>query len=132
MSDIQKYIKAIRKRMACSCIQKNQFLQDFEMAVCQFQTETNASYEQLISHFGTPEQIADEFMETLGLEAINRYQRRRRNTLILVIVFLTVILFSLGYAIYYFYTGTGDESKSEITTTIYEPEPTPENFLEEK
>lgn len=130
MNDIQKYIKAIRKRMACFHARKSQFLQDFEVEVRQFQTETGAGYEQIISHFGSPEQVAAAFMEALDREEINRYQRRRRNVLILIIVVLLIVLSGVIYSFYYYYQHAIYESKTVIETVIYAPDPAPDDFTE--
>ncbi len=128
--DIQKYMKAIQKRMACFRVRKKQFLRDFELEVCQFQTNTGANYEEIISHFGKPEQVAKSFMDALDQEEVNRYQLFRRNIFVLIIIVLLLVLSGVLYSFYYYYQHAISESETEIETIIYLDEAPPEGFTE--
>lgn len=125
---IKRYIKAIRKRMACSSILKSQFIQDFENDILRYQSENSASYHQIVEHFGSPEQVASDFMEALDPSDIKRDSLHSKKIYWIVICMLIIVLLVLGYTFYYFYTHLGDESKSEITTIIYTDEPPPDEF----
>lgn len=125
---IKKYIKAIRKRMACSSVLKSQFIQDFENDILRYQSENSASYNQIIEHFGSPEQVASDFMDVLDPSETKKDSLHSKKIYWIVLCSLAIVLLVLGYTFYYFYTTLGTESKSEITTIIYTDEAPPDNF----
>ena len=89
---IKRYIKAIRKRMACSNALKSQFIQDFENDILRYQSENSASYNQIIEHFGSPEQVASDFMDVLDPSEIKKDSLHSKKIYWIVLCSLIIVL----------------------------------------
>ena len=125
------YLHSIKKQITCSSVLKRKFLSDLETELRQFTEETNADYAQVVNHFGSPEQVAADFMDSLETEVFQDSGQRQKNIFLLIIAVLCLLLISLSYFFIRFYNATGDESKSEIVTVIYTDDEVPENFWDE-
>lgn len=122
------YLHSIKKQITCSSVLKRKFLSDLETELRQFTEETNADYAQVVNHFGSPEQVAADFMDSLETEVFQDSGQRQKNIFLLIIAVLCLLLISLSYFFIRFYNATGDESKSEIITFVYPEEPAPDDW----
>lgn len=122
------YLHSIKKQITCSSVLKRKFLSDLESELRQFSEETNADYAQVVNHFGSPEQVAADFMDSLETEVLQNSGQRQKHIFLFIISVLCLLLFILSVIFYQFWVHSGDESKSEIITFVYPEEPAPDDW----
>lgn len=122
------YLHSIKKQITCSSVLKRKFLSDLESELWQFSEETNADYAQVVNHFGSPEQVAADFMDSLETEVLQNSGQRQKHIFLFIISVLCLLLLILSVIFYQFWVHSGDESKSEIITFVYPEEPAPDDW----
>ncbi len=122
------YLHSIKKQITCSSVLKRKFLSDLESELRQFSEETNADYAQVVNHFGSPEQVAADFMDSLETEVLQNSGQRQKHIFLFIISVLCLLLLILSVIFYQFWVHSGDESKSEIITFVYPEEPAPDDW----
>ena len=79
---IRQYLKETKKNVACSAKRKRAFLAQLEAGLRELAQETDeVTMEQLTEAFGTPQQQAQSFMETLDAKEIALWKRWTRKRL---------------------------------------------------
>ncbi|MCH5191558.1 MAG: hypothetical protein J1F23_05270 [Oscillospiraceae bacterium] len=72
-NEIKKYIKETKSLLFCDSKTLKSFLKDFENDVVDFADDNGvADIQQIIEHFGTPDQVARGFFETTNLRKIKK------------------------------------------------------------
>lgn len=122
------YLHSIKKQITCSSVLKRKFLSDLESELRQFSEETNADYAQVVNHFGSPEQVAADFMDSLETEVLQNSGQRQKHIFLFIISVLCLLLLILSVIFYQFWVHSGDESKSEIITFVYPEEPASDDW----
>lgn len=89
--DIEKYLEEIKKNLVCSAAQKKTVINDLRNSIYDYVDETKATdIEDIYSHFGQPEDIAEQFVSETG----GKYLKKSlsvKNVLIAAIVALFTI-----------------------------------------
>ena len=119
---LRKYDKKIHSIIPRNYPHRQEILSSIRQDITSYFSEYPAvSYEDIIEHFGTPEEMALSFVETLSMEDIISHTRRQRKIHILfvsILVGLGTILLAL---IVYFYLGIQASPVSiDETIIIYE------------
>lgn len=104
VNSLSGYYREIRSWLPCSRKQKEQILGRFRDSVQAYLDENpGADFEQIRSHFGTPEQIAGTYVEELGTAELLRSLRVRRRVLTIIAATAAFVLVSwlcsVGWAI---------------------------------
>lgn len=126
----KKFLSAVSKGIVCSPKMKKQFLNDLSSSIEDFQKYSDEEC-SVAEHFGTAEQIALDFMETVDPTEVQLYEKisiAKQRGVILGSILITIALIST--TLNYYFNGANTES-SEITTVIYAEDPAPDNFLTE-
>lgn len=79
-----QYLREVKKRIPCSGSQKTEFLYQLEAEViyyCEDHDDVNLAV--LTKHFGTPEDVANEFLAELGVTAVNKVNTAKQHILII-------------------------------------------------
>lgn len=126
----KKFLSAVSKGIVCSPKMKKQFLNDLALSIEDFQ-KFSGEESSIAEHFGTAEQIALDFMETVDPNEIQLYQKKSAIKSRIIIGGCFLVIVALISITMDFYFNRGDPSKSEITTVIYAEDPAPDNFLED-
>lgn len=126
----KKFLSAVSKGIVCSPKMKKQFLNDLALSIEDFQKFSGGEC-SVTEHFGTAEQIALDFMETVDPNEIQLYQKKSAIKSRIIIGGCFLVIVALISITMDFYFNRGDPSKSEITTVIYAEDPAPDNFLED-
>ena len=88
---IRQYLKETKKNVACSAKRKRAFLAQLEAGLRELAQETDdLTMEQLTEAFGTPQQQAQSFMETLDAKEIKKAFGWKKVVLIGVIAALLI------------------------------------------
>lgn len=102
--DIRKYKRTTKRLLVCPKDYRQQFLNDMERDLRQFMEENpSAGYSDIVAYFGTPEELAQTYLDNIPQEELikYRYKRRYQITLSLAIVIALSIIVSL-YLFYEF------------------------------
>lgn len=126
----KKFLSAVSKGIVCSPKMKKQFLNDLALSIEDFQ-KFSGEESSIAEHFGTAEQIALDFMETVDPNEIQLYQKKSAIKSRIIIGGCFLVIVALISITMDFYFNRGDPSKSEITTVIYAEDPAPDNFFED-
>ena len=98
-NEIKKYLKEIRSLLFCDSKTLKGFLKDFENDVTNFADDNGVTdMQQIIEHFGTPDQVAREFFETTDLRKIKNRLQVKRYILCGVLVALLVWAIAVTFA----------------------------------
>lgn len=90
-NEIKKYIKDIRSLLFCDSKTLKSFLKDFENDVINFADDNGVTdMQQIVEHFGAPDQVARGFFETTDLRKIKKRMQVKQYILcgVLVAVFV--------------------------------------------
>lgn len=87
--EIDNYIKNVGKNLLCSRELKKRYLRQFEAGVCEF-IESNgiSSMDEVIAHFGEPEDIAKNLMSYTDVSKMRRAISWKK----LIIAFLAIAM----------------------------------------
>lgn len=86
-NDFKKYYTSIKKNLSCSFNMKSVFIKDLDDRVSDFlEDNPNATMENIIENFGTPEEIAKSF------DKDNEYYKRKARYRLLIEIALLVLL----------------------------------------
>lgn len=126
----KKFLSAVSKGIVCSPKMKKQFLNDLALSIEDFQKFSGGEC-SVTEHFGTAEQIALDFMETVDPTEVQLYEKIsivKQRGLALGSLLIIIVLISITLN---FYFNGANTARSEITTIIYAEDPAPDNFLED-
>ena len=90
------YISEIKKQLCCDRKAKKQFISDLQNTILEYrEANPNATFDELIAHFGTPETIARDFLENAE-EYRSRESKNKKALRITLIALLTALLIFVG------------------------------------
>ena len=93
---IRQYLRETKKNVACSAKRKRAFLAQLEAGLRELAQETDdLTMEQLTEAFGTPQQQAQSFMETLDAKEIKKAFGWKKIVLIAVIAIVLIWLIAV-------------------------------------
>jgi len=97
-TELQLYYKDVSKRLLCKRKVKRRFLQDFKNGVREFiENHPDATPQEVRAHFGTPEEIAGEFLASLQSNEVKRALDWKR--VLLIGLGIALLLLALYIAI---------------------------------
>lgn len=100
-NDILRYRRSLKKQLRCGPLTRKKLLDRFGGSLAPFLEENPApGYEQLVSAFGPPEEMAAVLMESVSAKEQARYQTGRK--LIQILAVLVAVLF-LAFVLYVFF-----------------------------
>ena len=93
---IRQYLREVRKEVRCSAKRKRAFLAELETGLREFAQEApDLTMEQLIDAFGTPQQRAQDFMETLDAKEVKKAFTWKKAVVIGLIAIVLIWLIAL-------------------------------------
>lgn len=100
-----QYLREVKKRIHCSHSRKTEFLCQLEDEVDFFCEEHDGSnLTSLSERFGSPDDIAREFLDELGLQAVSSSNRKRQHILYFAVsILMTIAVFVAVVEIYTYY-----------------------------
>ncbi len=118
-ADVKRYLRQVRSWLPCSRKLKNRIMGQIHSSVSAYAEQTpGADFDRLQIHFGTPQQIASAYVESMGTDTLLRDLRIRRKIVSIVAgtmaAVLAVWILFAGSAMYDFwchehgYTVIGD------------------------
>ena len=89
-----RYLKAVKRKIHCSRSLKTEFLCQLEDEVCLYcDDHHDADFSSLAERFGTPEDVAKDFVSELGDSAVTWYAavKERLSYLVAAIIILAIV-----------------------------------------
>ena len=133
---IHDYLRQIDKEMTCSKKKKKQFLKRLQNDMEEFaeEEETTLTKSELEEHFGTPQSIAESFLETEPYSEVKRtFDHKKAMRVFVIAICVVIFVVLIGYLVY------DRQKKAEfengyVVTTLYEevegtPSPTPKGTI---
>ena len=97
----KEYYNAVKRNICCGSKNKSEFLDDFSDKLSDYIDENpKADIDELIKNFGSPEEIADSFMQTLDEDEIQKAVRKKK--IIITIAVCCVILLAVAVTVTFF------------------------------
>ncbi len=93
-SQLNKYYRAVSRAIVCDRKQRSDFLKELKIAVSEYIAAENADMDMVTAYFGTPEEIANSFIENCDTAAV----RKRLDIRKYLLAFLVVVL--LAYLVF--------------------------------
>lgn len=94
--DFMRYYKRIRRALLCKRKLKNKFLGDLKNSVSLYLAENStADIAELTAHFGSPEEIAENFAADMGIDYRRQLKRRRIVTAVLLGMVAVIMVFTV-------------------------------------
>jgi len=79
--DVKKYLRSVKKLLHCPRTQRNEFLRQLETNIYFFISESEVEdMEEVIKEFGSPEEIAQNFLDECNSKAVSRSIRFKQMT----------------------------------------------------
>lgn len=120
-SQLKQYYKQINSYIPKKYPHRQEIIASIHQDISSYVSEhPNISYEDIIQHFGTPEEMTLSFAESLSLEDIVSTSHKQRRIHIIFISISIVFLCVLTTLIFYFYLVIKSSPVSiDETITIY-------------
>lgn len=131
-SEWKTYARALSRQLHCPKAKKKALLEDTRRLAEDYLAENpGGGHDGLTAFLGSPEELAQSYLEAMGPEA-ERYRRHRRLALVLLCAATAAIV--VGSVLYCIYLGNkwlDVEITREETIIIYEPVPAPTEGVEQ-
>ncbi len=112
--ELNKYLKQIKKRLVCKGAQRKAFVASFEDNLEEYlKANPKADFAQLQNDMGTPEEIADAFLENESASRIKRcivLSNLVKSVIAVLLLVLTIFIANELIEIYQACNGFGIES----------------------
>ena len=96
--DINQYIKEIKQNIICDFKTRKKFISDIKNSIYDFvECENSTSIDDVYHHFGTPQQIAKEFILNADVKKIKR--RMNFTKVVFVGVIIAIVLWATAVTI---------------------------------
>lgn len=121
-SNLKRYYKQINSYIPRKYPHRKEIISSIHEDISSYVLEhPDISYEDIIEHFGTPEEMTLSFAESLSLEDIVSTSHKQRRIHVIFISIVIVFLCVLTTLIFYFYLVIKSSPVSiDETITIYE------------
>ena len=88
-NDIKKYIKYVKKIIPIHSKDKKEFIQLLTQKIIEFSnTQPNCTYQNIIDEFGSPNEVAGSYIETLNSDEIIKKLNKKK----IINIFISVII----------------------------------------
>ena len=88
-----QYLQEVKKRIHCSHSLKTEFLCQLEAEVIYYcEDHDNVNFSVLSEHFGTPDDIANDFLSELGMGVNSNANKPKQYVLYLAVALLFIII----------------------------------------
>ena len=97
---LKSYIQAVKRLLTCPKSYRSGFLADMEHDIRQFLLENDSvSYPDVVSNFGTPQELAKLYLENVPPEELASYsaKKKRRFGIAFILLVLTITMASHIY-----------------------------------
>lgn len=93
-----RYLKSLKKQILCPSSIRNKIISDFTENLAFFIDENpNASYEELVKHFGSPEEVSNSFLLSIDTDELTlRMEKTQKKKHIVLITCIIAILLLIG------------------------------------
>lgn len=123
---LRKYIRQTKQLLNCPRDYRRQFVADLQESLAKFIAENDSVNESdIISYFGTPDELAQTYLDGIPQEELSAYKRKRK--LRIIIVFLVLIL-SSGITVSYLSYEAYVSNKGKLIYIEETVEPSKENI----
>ena len=100
--DIRKYKRTTKRLLVCPRDYRQQFLNDMERDLCQFMEENpSAGYSDIVAYFGTPEELAQTYLDNIPQEELIKYKYKKKYQIALSLTILITVCFIISIFLYY-------------------------------
>ena len=100
--DIMKYKRTTKRLLVCPKDYRQQFLNDMERDLRQFMEENpSAGYSDIVAYFGTPEELAQTYLDNIPQEELIKYRYKKKYQIALSLTILITICFIISVSLYY-------------------------------
>lgn len=96
---VRRYMRAVSRKLICSKTTRSKLLDGLQPELSAYST---LSYDELCAKIGSPEQIAEQLMESVSEAEISAAKRNRQFIIAVVLGILIVLLLTL--TVYYIHT----------------------------
>lgn len=115
-AELTPYFQRVRNRLSCSKKYQNEQMQKIFRAAEEYAQENpNATLEEVEEYLGNPEEVAQELMESIDPEVLERDRKRKRLGVMVAIGILVAALIVVGIGFIHL---TLDTNPIEITETL--------------
>ena len=88
-NDIKKYIKYVKKIIPIYSKDKKEFIQLLTQKIIEFSNEHDScSYQDIVDEFGSPNEVAGSYIETLNSDEIIKKLNKKK----IINIFISVII----------------------------------------
>ncbi|MBQ3518813.1 MAG: hypothetical protein IJA31_05770 [Clostridia bacterium] len=104
---IAQYVREVNKEIIATHEQKRKLFDDLKNDIrARIADGKVANYEDIVTHFGTPEQVAKDFFATANIKEIKQKILIRRIVVAVVVTCIFAVLAYYGYQVWYVYDRT--------------------------
>lgn len=104
---IARYVHAVNNEIIATGKQKRKLFGDLKSDIHERIADGKiASYEDIVSHFGTPEQVAKDFFATADIKEIKKKLLIRRIIVAIVVCCVLTCATGYGYWVWFLYNGS--------------------------
>lgn len=90
--DVNKYLRSVKKLLHCPRTQRNEFLRQLETNIYFFISESEVEdMEEVIKEFGSPEEIAQNFLEECNIKTVSKSMNVKRKTSIAIVAIALIV-----------------------------------------
>ena len=100
MNALKEYYRSIQKLLPCSLCQKRKLMQDIRCSVDSFlQEHPDATFETVSAHFGTPQQIAESYIEEMSPQELQQQAKVKKRIVGIIAAAAACALLIWGIAV---------------------------------
>lgn len=126
-----QYMGQVRRALTCPPTRHEKFMQDLKPLLENFSVENpDASLSDFEEAFGAPEELAQEYMNTLDQDEVRTYKRRRKQRRWVSWAIVAVIIVTMAVALLDKYTMVFEPPVTAEITTVIMPGMTIEEMKE--
>lgn len=90
---LKSYIQAVKRLLTCPKSYRSGFLADMEHDIRQFLLENDSvSYPDVVSNFGTPQELAKLYLENVPPEELASYSAKKKRRFRIISAFLILLV----------------------------------------
>ena len=100
MNALKEYYRSIQKLLPCSLCQKRKLMKDIRCSVDSFlQEHPDATFETVSAHFGTPQQIAESYIEEMSPQELQQQAKVKKRIVGIIAAAAACALLIWGIAV---------------------------------
>lgn len=119
MTVTERYVGQVQRALFCTPLHRKKFIRDLEPLAEDFASENpKAALADFRREFGTPEALAQQYMNTLDDEEVQKYRRRRKRLHIISWVAAVAIIIAMAIGLVAKYTRVFEPPITAETTLV--------------